>query len=81
MSRCCAGCSKMLCRASIEILPQIIERQDYAFGLKPGFAQRQALNRARLAQIRGTEWQETLNRYLGQRWWERGTYHVFRQDW
>ena len=25
------------------------------------------LNRALLAQIRGTEWQETLNRYLGQR--------------
>jgi polar amino acid transport system substrate-binding protein len=51
----------------IEILLQIIERQDYAFGLKPGFAQRQALNPALLAQIRGTEWQETLNRYLGQR--------------
>lgn len=51
----------------IEILPRTIERQDYAFGLKPGFAQREALNRALLAQIRGTEWQETLNRYLGQR--------------
>ena len=31
------------------------------------FAEREALNRALLAQIRGTEWQETLNRYLGQR--------------
>jgi polar amino acid transport system substrate-binding protein len=51
----------------IEILPRTIERQDYAFGLKPGFAQREELNRALLAQIRGTEWQETLNRYLGQR--------------
>ena len=27
----------------------------------------EALNRALLAQIRDTEWQETLNRYLGQR--------------
>jgi len=51
----------------IEILPRSIQRQDYAFGLKPDFAQREALNRELLKQTRGTEWQETLNRYLGQR--------------
>ena len=51
----------------IEVLPRTIERQDYAFGLKPEFQQREALNRTLLAQTRGTDWQETLNRYLGQR--------------
>ena len=51
----------------IEILLHMIERHNYAFGLKPGIAQREALNRALLAQIRGTEWQDTFNHFPGQR--------------
>ncbi|MGB5606099.1 MAG: transporter substrate-binding domain-containing protein [Gammaproteobacteria bacterium] len=51
----------------IEILPQSIERQYYAFGLKPGFAQREILNRTLLEDTGDSEWQETLNRYLGPR--------------
>ncbi len=49
----------------IEILPLTIEQQDYAFGLKPGFEQREALNRALLALTHSNEWRETLNQYLG----------------
>ena len=38
----------------IEKLPHMIEHQDYAFGLKPVFAQCEARNRALLTQSRGT---------------------------
>ncbi len=51
----------------IEILPQPIERQYYSFGLKPGFAQQEILNRTLLAETGKSEWEEILNRYLGQR--------------
>jgi ABC-type amino acid transport substrate-binding protein len=51
----------------IEILPQSIERQYYAFGLKPGFAQHENLNRTLLADTADSEWQEILNRFLGPR--------------
>jgi len=50
----------------IEILPQSIERQYYAFGLTPGFAQQEILNRTLLAETDNSEWEEILNRYLGQ---------------
>ena len=53
--------------SGIEILPQSIERQYYAFGMKPGFANAEILNRTLLADTSDNEWQETLNRYLGQR--------------
>lgn len=53
--------------SGIELLPQTIERQDYAFGLKPGFAQRESFNRVLLSQMHSSSWQEILNRYLGQR--------------
>ncbi len=49
----------------IEILPQSIERQYYAFGLKLNFAQRKDLNRTLLTDTSDSEWQETLDRYLG----------------
>ncbi len=51
----------------IEILPQSIERQYYAFGMKPGFAQSELLNRSLLAYTADSEWQEILTRYLGRR--------------
>lgn len=49
----------------IEILSQSIEPQYYAFGLKPGFAQSELLNRAVLADTDDSEWQAILERYLG----------------
>jgi len=49
----------------IEILPHSIERQYYAFGMKPGFARSEILNRALLADTGDAEWEESLNRYLG----------------
>ena len=51
----------------IEILPHSIERQYYAFGMKPGFAQHEILNRTLLEDTGDSEWQEILNRYLGTR--------------
>jgi hypothetical protein len=49
----------------IEILPQSIERQYYAFGLKLGFTQMKMLNRTLLADTGDSEWQDILDRYLG----------------
>ena len=49
----------------IEILPQSIERQYYAFGLKLGFTQLKTLNRNLLTDTSDSKWQQTLDRYLG----------------
>ncbi|MGD8594538.1 MAG: transporter substrate-binding domain-containing protein [Gammaproteobacteria bacterium] len=51
----------------IEILPQSIDRQYYAFGLKTDFPQHESLNRILLDETSNSQWQEILNRYLGQR--------------
>ena len=51
----------------IEILPQSIDRQYYAFGLKTNLPQHESLNRILLAETNKSQWQEILNRYLGQR--------------
>ena len=51
----------------IEILPQSIDRQYYAFGLKTDFPQHESLNRILLDETNKSQWQEILNRYLGQR--------------
>ena len=49
----------------IEILPQSIERQYYAFGLQLGFAEMKVLNRTLLTDTGDSEWQMILYRYLG----------------
>lgn len=51
----------------IVVLPQIIERQSYSFGLPSGSNRREVLNQALLTEIASTRWEETLNRYLGAR--------------
>ena len=51
----------------IEVLRQSIEMQYYAFGMKTSFAHQEKLNRTLLADTSDSEWQEILNRYLGQR--------------
>ncbi len=50
----------------IEILPQSIERQYYAFGLKPGFPHLETLNQSLLADTADELWRDMLVRYLGQ---------------
>jgi ABC-type amino acid transport substrate-binding protein len=51
----------------IEVLPQSIERQYYAFGLTPGFPHRETFNQALLADTADDQWRDMLARYLGQR--------------
>lgn len=51
----------------IEVLRQSIEMQYYAFGMKTSFAHQEKLNQTLLADTSDSEWQEILNRYLGQR--------------
>ena len=53
--------------SDVELLPKMLERQDYAFGLKPDFIHRETFNRALLTQTRTQQWVEIQNRYLGQR--------------
>ena len=51
----------------IEILRQSIEMQYYAFGMRSSFAHQEQLNQTLLADTSGSDWQQTLNRYLGKR--------------
>lgn len=48
------------------VLPNTIERQDYAIALPAGSALREPLNRELLAIINGDEWQDVVKRYLGE---------------
>ncbi|MBQ4828579.1 transporter substrate-binding domain-containing protein [Alteromonas sp. MMG017] len=50
---------------SILILPEVIERQDYAIALPENSAQREKINTALLRVIETDEWQEILDNYLG----------------
>lgn len=51
----------------IEVLRQSIEMQYYAFGTPTDFPHQEKLNQTLLADTSDSEWQEILNRYLGQR--------------
>ncbi|MDO6565429.1 transporter substrate-binding domain-containing protein [Alteromonas sp. 1_MG-2023] len=51
---------------SILILPEVIERQDYAIALPENSAQREKINTALLKVIETDEWQDILDDYLGQ---------------
>jgi len=50
---------------NVRLLPETIERQDYALVLPEGSQRREALNRALLDTISGQEWTDVVNRYLG----------------
>ena len=50
---------------SILILPEVIERQDYAIALPENSAQREKINTALLRVIETDEWQEIVDHYLG----------------
>jgi ABC-type amino acid transport substrate-binding protein len=50
---------------SVQLLPETVERQDYALVLPDGSPRREALNRALLETISGGQWSDTVGRYLG----------------
>ncbi len=49
----------------IQVLPFLLDHQNYAFGLKPESALRKPLNRALLHQTESISWSALLQRYLG----------------
>ena len=52
-------------RDDLRVLPERIERQDYAFVLAPGSELREDLNRALLEQVESPAFDRTLDAYLG----------------
>ncbi len=50
----------------LEVLPFVLERQDYAYALPTGSALREPLNKSLLKQINAPDWRTRLDRYLGQ---------------
>ncbi|MDA1015267.1 MAG: transporter substrate-binding domain-containing protein [Planctomycetota bacterium] len=51
---------------TVQVLPRIFERQDYAFGVQSDSPLREKLNQAILQVINRPEWDDRLKRYLGQ---------------
>jgi polar amino acid transport system substrate-binding protein len=50
----------------VEVLPVTFERQDYGFALPEDSELREPINRVLLRIVRGEDWSETLERYLGE---------------
>jgi ABC-type amino acid transport substrate-binding protein len=50
---------------SLQVLPHVLQRQDYGIALPPGSPLREDVNRELLRVIRSPEWQRLLERYLG----------------
>lgn len=51
-------------RDAIDVLPELLERQDYGFALPSGSALREPINRELLAKIRDPGWQGQVQRYI-----------------
>jgi len=51
--------------STLEVLPNIFDRQDYAFALPEGSPLREPINRAILDYLASDDWQNLLTRYLG----------------
>jgi ABC-type amino acid transport substrate-binding protein len=51
--------------ATLRVLPQVFQRQDYGFALPQGSPLREEINRELLMVIRSPEWQRFLERFLG----------------
>lgn len=51
--------------ANLSVLPETFAPQDYAIVLPPADARREEINRALLGYVRGAEWREAVNQYLG----------------
>jgi polar amino acid transport system substrate-binding protein len=50
----------------LQVLPQVLERQDYGIALPQGSPRRESINTRLLEIIRGEDWQPLLSGYLGQ---------------
>jgi ABC-type amino acid transport substrate-binding protein len=50
---------------TLQVLPQVLQRQDYGIALPAGSPLREGINRELLEVIRSPQWQELLERYLG----------------
>ena len=50
---------------TLEVLPSVFDRQDYAFALPQGSDLREPINRAILEYLAGDEWRTTLTQYMG----------------
>ena len=50
---------------TLEVLPSVFDRQDYAFALPQGSDLREPINRAILEYLAGDEWRATLTQYMG----------------
>ena len=50
---------------TLEVLPSVFDRQDYAFALPQGSDLREPINRAILEYLASDEWRDTLTEYLG----------------
>ncbi len=50
----------------LHVLPRTVERQDYGIAFPQGSPLREAVNQALLERIRQPEWQELVQRYLGE---------------
>jgi len=53
-------------QGALDVLPRTFDRQDYAIALPTDSALREPLNRALLSQLRRPQWQELLERYVGE---------------
>ncbi len=52
-------------KGGLEALPHTFHREDYGIALSKSSSLREPINRVLLAKIQGSEWQDTLHRYLG----------------
>ena len=50
---------------TLQVLPQVLQRQDYGIALPAGSPLREGINRELLEVIRSPQWYELLERYLG----------------
>jgi len=52
--------------SQVNVLPILLEFQDYGFGLPQGSALRESVNRILLRKIEEPAWRAVLQRYLGE---------------
>jgi hypothetical protein len=51
-------------RNGIDVLPELLERQDYGFALPSGSSLREPINRELLAKIRDPGWRSQVQRFI-----------------
>jgi ABC-type amino acid transport substrate-binding protein len=59
--------AKTRLQGKIKVLPTTLQVHDYAIGLREGSSLRERVNRVLLRKIHQSDWQDVLQRYLGER--------------